>query len=697
MDPMEAIKQTYFQECDELLLAMEEGLIAMENGEADDELINAVFRSVHSIKGGGGAFGFEALVGFAHVFETVLDRVRSGDLAAEGEVVKVLLRAGDKLSDHVSAARDGSGSVQDADVKEELDGISGVSAEDEEAAEAELAALDFTPVILDIDSVPEPVPLSGDWKIRFAPHAELYANANEPFLFIRELKSLGPIEVVADISNLPDLQGIEPDQSYLAWDIVLHDCSDRAKIEEVFEFVTGDCDLEIREDTVETAPAVDVAAAPTDDSTAEAGPAPAEAASVEKKTAAAPPAAEMPKQTIRVDLDKVDRLVNLVGELVITQAMLSQRVFECNQARNTSVAAGLNELEHLLRELQESVMAIRTQPVKSVFQRMPRLVRELAAQTNKQVRLVLEGEGTEVDKTVIERLGEPLTHMIRNAIDHGLETTEDRLAAGKPAEGTVTLSAEHRGGRIIIEVADDGRGIDRVRVREKAVQKGLISVGANLSDEEIDNLIFLPGFSTAKEVSNISGRGVGLDVVRRNIVDLGGRVVIGSAVGKGSKFCLTLPLTLAVLDGMVVSVGDQTFVLPLSHIVESLLPKAADIKPFGVNKTLLNVRGAYVPLVRVGELLGVQGGQTDPAAGVVILVENEGIGRTALMVDAIVGQRQVVIKSFETNFRHIVGIAAATILGDGRVALILDIDGLIARCRDAANNSVNDLKLAIGA
>ena len=389
--------------------------------------------------------------------------------------------------------------------------------------------------------------------------------------------------------------------------------------------------------------------------------------------------------------------MNLVGELVITQAMLSQRVFECNQTRNASVSAGLNELEHLLRELQESVMAIRTQPVKSVFQRMPRLVRELAAQTNKQVRLVLEGEGTEVDKTVIERLGEPLTHMIRNAIDHGLESTEDRLAAGKPAEGTVTLSAEHRGGRIIIEVGDDGRGIDRVRVREKAVQKGLISAGANLSDEEIDNLIFLPGFSTANQVSNISGRGVGLDVVRRNIVDLGGRVVIGSTVGKGSRFCLTLPLTLAVLDGMVVSVGDQTFVVPLSHIVESLLPKAADIKPFGVNKTLLNVRGAYVPLVRVGELLGVTGGQTDPAAGVVILVENEGIGRTALMVDAIVGQRQVVIKSFETNFRHIVGIAAATILGDGRVALILDIDGLIARCRDAANIPANDLKLAIGA
>ncbi len=403
------------------------------------------------------------------------------------------------------------------------------------------------------------------------------------------------------------------------------------------------------------------------------------------------------KQTIRVDLDKVDRLVNLVGELVITQAMLSQRVAECNSGRGTTLGAGLNELEHLLRELQEGVMAIRTQPVKSVFQRMPRLVRELAAQTNKQVHLVLEGEATEVDKTVIERLGEPLTHMIRNAIDHGLETTEDRLAAGKPAEGTVTLSAEHRGGRIVIEVADDGRGIDRQRVRKRAVEKGLISPSACLSDEEIDNLIFLPGFTTASQVSNISGRGVGLDVVRRNIVDLGGRIVIGSTAGKGSRFSLTLPLTLAVLDGMVVAVGNQTFVLPLSHIVESLLPKASDIRPLGTNGRLLNVRGTYVPLASIGELLGVEGALKDSAEGVVILVESEGVGRMALGVDAIVGQRQVVIKSFESNFRHIDGIAAATILGDGRVALILDTDGLVARCREAAISRQREYQQAIGA
>jgi two-component system chemotaxis sensor kinase CheA len=406
-----------------------------------------------------------------------------------------------------------------------------------------------------------------------------------------------------------------------------------------------------------------------------------------KKEALAPNSESTQKQTIRVDLDKVDRLVNLVGELVITQAMLSQRVTECDLPRNSLVGNGLVELEHLLRDLQEGVMAIRTQPVKSVFQRMPRLLRELCAQTSKQVHLIVKGEGTEVDKTVIERLGEPLTHMIRNAVDHGLETPEERSAVGKSIEGTVTLSAEHRGGRIVIEVSDNGRGIDREKVRAKALEKGLIPANVTLGDDEIDNLIFLPGFSTASQVSSISGRGVGMDVVRRSIVDLGGRIVISSTPGQGSRFSLTLPLTLAVLDGMVVAVGDQTFVLPLTHIVESLKPRVADIRPFGRERSLLEVRDTYVPLVNVGELLNVTGAGRDPATGVVILVESEGCGRLALAVDKILGQRQVVIKSFERNYRHIEGIAAATILGDGRVALILDVDGIISRCRTELANA----------
>ena len=709
MDPMEAIKQTYFQECDELLLAMEEGLIAMESGEADSETINAVFRAVHSINGGGGAFGFEILVGFSHVFETAMDLVRSGKLDPTPDVVKVLLRAGDKLSDHVTAARNGgSDAVDDAEVKAELAKLTGEDPEDAGApAPADFEGLAFAPVMIDIGDEEPAAPPCPIWHVRFAPHAGLYAKANEPYLLIRELGMLGPIEVTADLSKLPDLSALEPDQAYFAWNVALKDCPDRTKVEEVFEFVSGDCDLEITEEKVEAAApaafAISAPGLPSLDDDDEPAAAPVAEAQPEEKKAAAPAAAQaapttvdLIKQTIRVDLDKVDRLVNLVGELVITQAMLSQRILDSVQQGQT-VSAGLGELEHLLRELQEAVMAIRTQPVKSVFQRMPRLVRETAAQTGKEVRLEIEGETTEVDKTVIERLGEPLTHMIRNAVDHGLETPAERVAAGKPAEGTVKLSAEHRGGRIIIEVADDGRGINRSKVREKAIERGLISPNANLSDEEIDNLIFLPGFSTAATVSNISGRGVGLDVVRRNIMDLGGRITIGSANGKGSKFSLTLPLTLAVLDGMIVAVGEQTFVLPLSHIIESLLPKSADVKAFGSNGMLLNVRGVYVPLVSVGRLLRVPGAKYDLANSVVILVESEGVGRMALAVDAIVGQRQVVIKSFESNIGHIDGIAAATILGDGRVALILDIDGLVAGCREGTGGRPTEYQQALGA
>jgi two-component system chemotaxis sensor kinase CheA len=713
MDPMEAIKQTYFQECDELLLAMEEGLIAMESGTADSETINAVFRAVHSIKGGGGAFGFEILVEFSHVFETAMDLVRSGKLDPTLDVVKVLLRAGDKLSDHVTAARNGTTGVDDSEVLAELSRLTGAEPEDKgEPAPADFDGLAFAPIMIDIgDEAPAAAPAAPSWIIKFAPHAALYAKANEPYLLIRELGMLGSIEVTADLSRLPDLSSLEPDQAYFAWEVALKDCSDRSSIEEVFEFVSGDCDLEITEVLPEAPPApaplgVFAPGLPSldddDEEPVAAAPAPAAAAHEEKKVAAAAPNApaapasvDVVKQTIRVDLDKVDRLVNLVGELVITQAMLSQRILESTQQGQT-VSAGLGELEHLLRELQEAVMAIRTQPVKSVFQRMPRLVRETAAQTGKECRLEIEGEATEVDKTVIERLGEPLTHMIRNAIDHGLETPEERVAAGKPAEGTVKLSAEHRGGRIIIEVADDGRGINRTKVRQKAIERGLISPSANLSDEEIDNLIFLPGFSTAASVSNISGRGVGLDVVRRNIVDLGGRITIGSNSGKGSKFSLTLPLTLAVLDGMIVAVGNQTFVLPLSHIIESLLPKPSDVKAFGSNGTLLNVRGVYVPLISIGKLLQVPGASHEVTNSVVILVESEGIGRMALAVDAIVGQRQVVIKSFEANIGHIDGIAAATILGDGRVALILDIDGLVAGAREGAGRPT-EYQQALGA
>jgi two-component system chemotaxis sensor kinase CheA len=370
-----------------------------------------------------------------------------------------------------------------------------------------------------------------------------------------------------------------------------------------------------------------------------------------------------------------------VGELVINQAMLAQRVVESGVTRSSKVTLGLDDLEQLTREIQDSVMAIRAQPVKSVFQRLPRLAREVAAMTGKQVRLVTEGEGTEVDKTVIEHLSDPLTHMIRNAIDHGLERPEVRLAAGKPAEGVVRLAALHRSGRIIIEITDDGAGINRPRVKESAVAKGLVAADAVLSDDEIDNLIFMPGFSTAETVSDISGRGVGMDVVRRSIQALGGRIAITSRPGKGSTFTMSLPLTLAVLDGMVVSVEGQTLIVPLTAIIETLQPRVADVHGLGDGARVISIRGSYVPLVDVGVSLGYRYDPPPAATCVALLIEGEGGSRAALLVDAIQGQRQVVIKSLEANYRHVPGVAAATILGDGRVALILDIDAIVAASR----------------
>lgn len=710
MDPMEAIKQTYFQECEELLLAMEEGLISMESGEADSETINAVFRAVHSIKGGGGAFGFERLVTFSHAFETVLDLIRSGQLHTDPEAVKLLLRAGDMLADFVAAARSGSSAeIDDHEVLAALSRLAGEDGEEETGVD-NFEDLGFVPMQISIDE-PEigvAAPPEPSWQIHFRPHPALYAKGNEPYLLLRELCSLGHAQVTADLSAVPLLNELDPEGAYLAWDIVLTGAIERPQIEDVFDFVIGSCDLEISErieapDTIdafvaqdEPPPILPVEADPLTESAAVIAAAAApDTHPAEKREAANSETAVKP--TIRVDLDKVDRLVNLVGELVITQAMVAVSVNDAGMARSTPLGNGLVELEQLLRELQEGVMAIRTQPVKSVFQRMPRLVRELAAQTGKEVRLVLAGEGTEVDKTVIERLGEPLTHMLRNAIDHGLETPEERVAAGKPREGVVTLTAEHRGGRIVIEVTDDGRGINRERVRAKAIEKGLIAPNAALSDEDIDNLIFLPGFSTASQVSNISGRGVGMDVVRRNIVDLGGRIVISSLPGKGSRFVLTLPLTLAVLDGMVVAVGDQTFVLPLSHVIESFRPKPEDVQLFGTGRRLLRVRNTYVPLVAICDLLHVDGGERDPTKGVVILVECDGAGTLALAIDTILGQRQVVIKSFEGNYQHVDGIAAATILGDGRVALILDVDGLVSLCREDISSSRQSQIQKIGA
>jgi two-component system, chemotaxis family, sensor kinase CheA len=394
-------------------------------------------------------------------------------------------------------------------------------------------------------------------------------------------------------------------------------------------------------------------------------------------TAPAPAPAQAPQpatgsHTIRVELDKLDRLVDSVGELVITQSMLAQRLAGAGVVTEDE----LSQFEYLTRELQDCAMALRAQPIRSVFSRVPRIVRELETQTGKRVKLEVFGESTELDKTVIERIGEPLTHLIRNAIDHGLETTEERIAAGKSPEGVVRLSAEHRGGRILITVADDGRGINRERVLAKAIERGIVAADARISNEEIDNLVFAPGFSTAQQVSSISGRGVGMDVVKQNIQALGGRVSINSRPGEGATFSLTLPLTLAIADGMIVKVGSETLILPLTHIVESLKPEQSDIVQMSPGCYMLNVRGTFLPVMQVAKALGLRGESANPTDCVMIVVETEAMGQSVLMVDTICDQRQVVIKSIETNYQPVAGVAGATILGDGRIALIVDVEAL---------------------
>ncbi len=521
----------------------------------------------------------------------------------------------------------------------------------------------------------------------------------------------------------------------MVWTISLTTSEPEAAIHEVFEFVEGICQIDISVSETSAAPQLpdlptfpDIAdhpsqteaepvtaeipplpelpaeaqddVAPPAPPSAQAqvtAPTPQKAKNTEKsaKPPAKPsPAGATPRATVRVDLERIDRLVNLVGEIVINQAMLTQSVEEAGLPPNSTVRTGLEEFLQLTRDIQESVMMIRAQPVKSLFQRMSRIVREASAAIGKEVRLKTEGENTEVDKTVIERLADPLTHMIRNAVDHGLESNAEREAIGKSSEGHVSLSAMHRSGRVVIEVSDDGGGINREKVHKIAIEKGLVPADLQLSDSEIDNLLFLPGFSTAAEVSNLSGRGVGMDVVRSAIQSLGGRISITSEQGKGTTFSISLPLTLAVLDGMIVSVAEETLVVPLNSILETLTLTSSDLQEFGPETHVVNIRDTFVPLLDLGAELGYRDPLNDYAGTVVLLIMQEDGSRAAVVVDAIDDQRQVVIKGLQDSYGRVPGIAAATILGDGKIALILDPVDLITQASGRTRSSSNVAQIA---
>ena len=762
MSSLDQLKQTFFDECSEALQQIELGLPDIRDGSGSEDTINAVFRGVHSVKGGAGIFGFEDLVRFAHVFETVLDEMRSGKLAATQEIVDTLLQANDVLTDLISMSRSGEsippdfGSECRAALQQILHANSGGEGiDDDSAAPADFEGIDFIPVQVDFDEVQaeqggaeEGASVSGEheYKIVFRPKPELLKKANEPLYIIRELKKLGTLDLVAETDRLPPLAELEADRPYLGWTGTLRTTATREEVDEVFEFVVGDCELEITQIDAALAPApgVPAEAALAADSSAWEGmvgsvvppdvmaekptanialsvvptpvveaassvqaapakPAPApmaspaapmpvasvspsaapplvptldraEAAPAAKPQAAKPAAAGA--TTTRVELEKIDRVVNMVGELVIAQAMLGQVVHSLPEDVSGRLVQVLEEVTHHTRELKDSVMSMRAQQVNAVFQRMPRLVRELAVKTAKKVKLELAGENTEVDRSIIERLGDPLTHIIRNSIDHGIEAPSDRAAAGKAEEGTIRLSAEHRGGRIVIEIKDDGAGINSERVLQKARDRGLVSAEATLSDEEINNLIFLPGFSTAEKISDISGRGVGMDVVRRNIQDVGGRISLKSDRGKGMTIQLALPLTLAVMDGMVIRVGSETYVMPMSAIVECLRPPASDIHALIGTPGMLRLRGNLVPLVQLCDLLDISSTASGSDERVIIITDAGEGARFGIVVDELCGHQQVVVKSIEESYGSVPGIAGATILGNGRVAFILDVEKL---------------------
>ncbi|MFO1436299.1 MAG: chemotaxis protein CheA [Gammaproteobacteria bacterium] len=650
--------QVFFEESFEGLAVMETGLLNLEEGTPDSEAINTIFRAAHSIKGGSGTFGFTAIAGFTHVMETLLDEMRANKRPVTRPDIEVLLRSVDCLQGMLAATRDGTAI--------DADRIATTQAELEQALGAKPSTKAAT-------ASTTPTPAAQAWRIAFRPHPHMLRTGNDPLRLIRELNGLGTLTVQADTSALPPFADMDPEESYLNWVMELSGATSKDAIAEVFAWVDGDCDLEITE-IAEVKP---VAAVESDATAVAAAKAEAGAEASRRPAAAARPAASAGESTsIRVGIDKVDAIINMVGELVITQSMLSQFNQDFDFSLLPKLRDGLTQLARNTRELQETVLKIRMLPISFAFNRFPRLVHDLSSKLGKKIELKLSGEQTELDKTVMEKIGDPLVHLVRNSLDHGIEMPEVRKAAGKPETGTIHLNAYHQGGNIVIEITDDGAGINAERVLKKARERGIVGPEETLSPERINELIFAPGFSTADQVSDISGRGVGMDVVRRNIKELGGQVDIRSTQGVGTTFSIRLPLTLAILDGQLVRVGDQTYIIPLVSIIESLQIRRDFVNTIAGRTELYRLRDQYIPIVRLYSVFGIDSGITELDRGLLVVVEADG-QRVGLFVDDLLGQQQVVIKSLETNFQRVDGMSGATILGDGTVAMILDVPGII--------------------
>ena len=663
---MEQFHQVFFEESFEGLDIMETGLLNLDNGEADNEEINTIFRAAHSIKGGSGTFGFQNIADFTHIMETLLDEVRDGIRELTHEGINILLKSVDCLRMMMTAASDG-GEVDESEVKTNFDALQKILGSEENASVA-------TESKVASEAAAEK---SAGWKISFAPHKNFMQFGNDPIRVIRELSGLGQLNGQVDTSKVPDFSELNPEDMYLSWDLELKGNVEKTVIDDVFAWVEDESDISLtalqsqskKADT--SAPTkASVAKVAASASKSPAKIATAKVADKKEKSAAA-------SSSIRVGIDKIDDLINMVGELVITQSMLSMLGEDFNMSRLEKLQEGLIQLDRHTRELQESVMQIRMVPISFTFSRFPRMVRDLSEKLDKKIELVMHGENTELDKTVIEKIGDPLVHLVRNSIDHGIEMPEDRIAAGKPETGTIQLNAFHRGGNIVIEITDDGKGIDKDVIYAKGVEKGLVESGAKLSDQQIYDLLFNPGFSTAAEITDVSGRGVGMDVVKKNIMSLGGAIETHSVKGQGSIFSIRLPLTLAILDGQSVSVGNDNYIIPLVSIVESVQPKKEQLNMVAGKGETYKLRDEYLPILRVCDLFNIPDAKAHNLEdGLLVVVEADG-KHFGVFVDDLLGQQQVVIKSLESNYKRIEGISGATILGDGSVALILDVPGLI--------------------
>ncbi len=690
--------ETFFDEADELLAQMEQLLLALDVGAPDIEQLNAIFRAAHSIKGGAATFGcFTQLAGTTHLLENLLDAIRRGEMALRTDMIDIFLETKDVLKSQLDAYR--ASEEPDEAVFERICAVLRQLALEHKDPAAAAAVPAAAPAPAPVAAAPAPVPAPAP-----APAQPAVEAGNLPLkVRITKVSDKDAASLLEEMGNLGTVKASERADGVLT--VWVDSTCTPDDIEAVCCFIVDGDQLNISREAApaaQAAPAVAESAADAAAAVAAVAAAPApvaasvpaapvvaeSAAAAEAITQAAarasrpaaPAHADKESTSIRVGVEKVDQVINLVGELVITQAMLAQTASTLDPVLHDRLLNGMEQLERNARDLQEAVMSIRMMPMDYVFSRFPRLVRDIASKMGKQIELQTYGRATELDKSLIERIIDPLTHLVRNSLDHGIETPEKRIAAGKDPVGQLVLSAQHNGGNIVIEVSDDGGGLNRDKILKKAMAQGL-AVNENSPDDEIWQLIFAPGFSTAEKVTDISGRGVGMDVVRRNIQDMGGHVQLSCEPGNGTTTRIVLPLTLAILDGMSVRVGEETFILPLNHVTESLQPTNDQIYSVAGNERVMHVRGEYLPLVEMHRVFSVNDAQTDPTQAIAVIMQAED-RRFALLVDHLIGQHQVVVKNLESNYRKVPGISAATILGDGSVALIVDVFALARANRE---------------